>query len=395
MPGPTGANAHIYGGAFDQSVFTQMYRLYKIKLLSGGPVQTYCGRSILDRYSGGCMLQPSVPAGSQTGTEYWLHTDQSDHTTAGCGQIMVLDSFSPKSGVAVNLTSNESVLGTLTTDNVDECVAFRAITVPPAGGRLNWKVSVVPGPVVGDVITQYICCNLAEKFYTAPFIQKGTYYDIVAPPVVYAGQTFWITVIVMQAGTTLTTYAGTSSFTSTDAAARLEGQAMDGYDYVWQPAADGGVRVFITVTLSTLGLQSILASDVIDGSITGLATVQVVGADVKLTKQPPLQVSASGDVVQFRICWSNYSTASASTFTITDAVPNGTVYAPDVLSNHFCGATKGFGAAAAAYSTDGGIIYTTIPAGGPATTGVTTLRWTIPLVGVATTGCACFRVTVQ
>ncbi|MEK7764600.1 MAG: hypothetical protein AAB368_00045, partial [bacterium] len=220
-------------------------------------------------------------------------------------------------------------------------------------------------------------------------------YTIITPPLVYVGQSFWITVIVVpQGGGTDTSYAGITSFTSSDPGALLQGVGMDTYNYAWIPA-NQGIRLFINVVFTKLGFQSIVATDTLDGSITGVTAVQVVGADIKLTKEPPLQVNASGDVVQFKICWSNYSTATGSTFTINDAVPNGTVYAPDVLSNHFCGATKGFGAAVAAYSTDGGIGYASMPAGGPATTGVTNLRWTIPAVGVMTTGCVCFKVTVN
>ena len=167
---------------------------------------------------------------------------------------------------------------------------------------------------------------------------------------------------------------------------------MDAYNFTWS-LANAGVKVFVKVTLTPLGYQSIIAADMLDGSIIGLTTIQVVGVDVKLTKMPPLQVAASGDTVQFRICWSNYSTATAATFTITDRVPAGTVYVPDIPSNHLCGASRGFGAATVAYSLDGGTTFPTMT--GPATTGVTHLRWTIPQVGVATTGCVCFRVAVN
>ncbi|MEK7767982.1 MAG: hypothetical protein AAB368_17255, partial [bacterium] len=114
-----------------------------------------------------------------------------------------------------------------------------------------------------------------------------------------------------------------------------------------------------------------------------------------LTKTPPLQVVSSGDIVQFKICWSNYSTATASMFTINDEIPSGMVYYPDVSTNHLCGATSGVAGITPAYSTDGGSAYTTMPGGGPGTTGVTNLRWTVPAVGVMTTGCVCYKVTVN
>lgn len=227
---------------------------------------------------------------------------------------------------------------------------------------------------------------------------------IVAPPVVYLGQTFWITVVVVDAGGgTKTGYCGTSSFTSTDQGAKIEGGAMDAYNFVWSSSSscpagtdEDGVKLFMGVTMTVLGPQTVVATDTIDGSITGMATVMVVAADVKLTKEPSLQIAASGDTVRFKICWSNCSSATASSFTITDAVPNGTVYAPDSPFNHFCGATKGFGSATVAYSTAATSTgFTTMGGVVPQPPNVTFLRWTIPSVGVMTTGCVCFRVTVN
>lgn len=121
----------------------------------------------------------------------------------------------------------------------------------------------------------------------------------------------------------------------------------------------------------------------------------VVGVDVKVTAGYPLQMAVSGDVVQFTACWSNYSAATAFGFTMTDAIPEGTVYYPDMPANHYCGSTSGFGAATVAYSTTTNSpgAYATLT--GPASTAVKFLRWTIPEVRVQTTGCVCFRVTVQ
>ncbi len=223
----------------------------------------------------------------------------------------------------------------------------------------------------------------------------GTHYRLFAPPVVFSGQSFWMTVVVIESGATKTDYAGVTSFSGTDPLAEIMDQPADGYDYTWVSATDKGVKIFVNVSLTALGLQSIIAMDTNDGSITGLTTIQVVGVDVKLTKEPRLQVSASGDVIQFRICWSNYSTASAANFVITDQVPNGFTYSQDTSANHFCGATKGFGAATVAYSTTGNNPgdYATMPAGG--TTAATWLKWTVPEVGVLTTGCVCFKARVN
>src|SRR5678810_498348 len=90
-----------------------------------------------------------------------------------------------------------------------------------------------------------------------------------------------------------------------------------------------GIRLFFNVSFTKLGLQTIVGMDTVDGSISGLTAVMVVATDVKLTKNPRLSVAASGDTVQFQICWSNYSSTSAFTFVITDAVPVGTTFVPE------------------------------------------------------------------
>ena len=131
------------------------------------------------------------------------------------------------------------------------------------------------------------------------------------------------------------------------------------------------------------------------GTFRKLAAAFPPGADVKLTKTPRLVVGASGDTVQFRVCWSNYSSASAFTFVITDALPAGTTFLPEAGTAAFdCGNTKGV-APLPAYST-------TNSAAPPATfteanpiAGTRWVRWTIPQAGVNTTGCICYRVTVN
>src|ERR1043166_8824299 len=123
---------------------------------------------------------------------------------------------------------------------------------------------------------------------------------------------------------------------------------MDVYNYVWSSATggcaaapnDNGVQVFVNVTFTRLGLQTIVGQDTVDGSISGIAAIQVVGADVKLTKSPRLSVAASGDTVRFQVCWSNYSSASAFTFVVTDAIPMGTTFLPEATTAPFdCGNT--------------------------------------------------------
>jgi uncharacterized repeat protein (TIGR01451 family) len=173
---------------------------------------------------------------------------------------------------------------------------------------------------------------------------------------------------------------------------------MDTYNYAWVPASDKGIHIFFRVSFTKIGMQTIVASDTMDGSIVGLAAIMIVGVDVQFFKEPRLSVAASGDTVNFKICWSNYSSASALSFVITDAVPKGTTYVPQVASNHICGTTSAI-AYDFAYSTSQ---TSSPPAGGSWTTTTVTpsppvywLRWTIKSVGIDTSGCACFKVSVN
>ena len=196
-------------------------------------------------------------------------------------------------------------------------------------------------------------------------------------------------------GGTKTDYAGTTSFTSSDPKAMMEGSGMDAFNFGWVAASDKGIHLFCSVTMSKIGPVTIVAGDVSDGSILGVTTIMVVGVDVKFFKEDRFTIAASGDTVRFRLCWSNYSSASAFTFVITDAVPMGTAYVPELPAAMDCGSTDG------ATMTVGFSLDTTTPAtvwstaGGLLPTGVRWLKWTVPVVGVQTTGCACFKVAVN
>jgi len=300
------------------------------------------------------------------------------------------------------METNDGRTETYTTDGVDQCITFIGFA-EPARSR-NIRINRLPG-VTGDVVAQYLNAG-PEKGFTAPFLVTGTHYRIIAPPVVFLGQDFWITVVVVeQAGTTKTDYYGTNSvFTSSDPGAKIEGKDMGGtYSYPWV-AGDAGVKIFINVRFNEMGLQSIVARDTTDGSISGLTAIMVVAADVKLFKKPRFSVASSGDIVEFKVCWSNYSTGTANLFVITDAIPAGMTYIPDNLSNSLCDFTAAsppvlVPAGMAAFSTDSA---GTMPADGAFTemgglppTDVRWLRWTIQKVGVQTSGCVRYRVRIN
>ena len=176
----------------------------------------------------------------------------------------------------------------------------------------------------------------------------------------------------------------------------------DGYQYKsvacpeYGTPYDDGIHIFVNVALYKLGSQTIVGSDAVDGSITGLTSVLVVGAAVNLTKEPGLAMSSSGDTVQFRICWSNYSSATAFDLTITDAVPMGTNLLNGlVMADFICGVNSDVDVDVA-YSTATSVtapaLFSAASPGVPGT--ARWLRWTVKHAGIMATGCVCFKVSV-
>ena len=417
---PAGAanvlNPQVYGNGYINTVLpttfgnpTPHWFVRVIQLTTGANLEVMAGVDLTGAYSSDGILNDVT--GKKSGNNFWYPQTQGTFTASkaclgtNINENYSLDVFCPAKGMAPRLQSYQYLPGydaTYTTNGPDECVSFRMLTGFTTDFKRNWRVLV--GGTPEDAVVQFISVEITEKYYTMPFVSQGTFYTIIAPPVVFTGQSFWLTVIVTtQGGNTKLDYCGTSSFSSTDPSAKMENAPMDGYNFTWSSAAGGcgsspfnnGVRVFINVTFNVLGLQTLVANDTTDGSITGLTTIMVVGADVKLTKEPRLTVGASGDTVQFRICWSNYSSASAMTFVITDAIPRGTAFVPEAGTAAFnCGNTLGL-AAAVAYST---ATSTTPPAAfteANPVAGTRWLRWTLPMAGVNTTGCICYRVTVN
>jgi uncharacterized repeat protein (TIGR01451 family) len=404
----TAGNPRVYGSGYASGIFTGTFAFYKA-IVSGGNIMTWAGVNPFDVYSGGTMLHASNPMGDQVGREFWVHIAR-DTKNDTCGTpnhgIQVFSIFSPKFDLGVRLVSSAGYTAAYTTTGQDQCISFKSITFPANSATRNYRANVLPGGNPGDVLAQIINCNVGEKQYLAPFLRRGVFYTIIAPPIAYAGQAFWMTVIVTDSGGgTKTDYCGTTSFTSTDPGANLEGSALDAYNFTWTSSVgpcnsapnENGVRVFVNVIFNRLGMISLVATDTVDGSITGLTTIMVVGADVKLFKEPRLAVAASSDTVLFKVCWSNYSSASAFTFTVTDAVPMGTAFVPEAGTWAFaCGSTDAV-PVVTSYSTS---TSTTAPPAGSFTTGLPVaatrwLRWTVPMAGVQTTGCACYRVTVN
>lgn len=403
----TPGNPHVHGSLYDAAVLFNTpsgeHGLWRVVQESAGALEVISGDDVTNFYGGGSMLHASN--GALTGTDFWIF--MAEDIFGGCPSVYAPDFFAPRTGMAVQMTASDGFSASYTSSGPDQCITFLQLTPIASATTRIARTQLLAGGTQGNLVSLYNYCQPNQKFFSAPFLVAGTHYDIITPPAVYIGESFWITVVVTQTGGgTQTDYCGTTSFTSTDPAALLQGSAMDAFNYTWQSSAaspacgpgpyDNGVAIFVNVTLSRLGPQTLIASDIADGSITGLATVMVIGVDIKLTKSPGFQTAASGDTVQFKICWSNYSSASAFTFVITDAVPQGTTYVPDLATAHLCGSTLPV-TADVAYSTS---TSATPPAsfitiGGMLPAGVRWLRWTIKPAGVDATGCACFKVSVN
>jgi len=395
---PVPANPNIYSLDGPQFLCSST-SLFKVELVAGGPIQVLAGSSAT---AGGQVIHGAD--GKQTGLEFWFnYTEQGFPKGTNCGDqpTQVIDVFCPKQGMVVRALSTDGYSATYTTSGPDQCVAFRSISNLAAGDKCNYRFNILPGPNQARAVCMQDQCIPTQTGYTAPFLQMGVHYAIIMPPVVYLGQSFWITVVVLETGgTTKTDYTGTTSFTSTDPNAKIETKAMDTYNYTWDGCgANCGVNIFINVSFSRLGVQTIVAQDTLDGSITGLASTLVVAADVKLEKRKKLSIAASGDTVQFQICWSNFSSATAFSFTITDAVPMGTSYVPEVASTMLCGASSPVPGVTVWYSTATTTTppgtFTSVPGTGSPLGNTRWLRWTIRDVYVNSTGCVCFKVSVN
>jgi len=382
------------GAFFDQ---TNTIVLSKVELISGGPIQVLGGIRVWGLWSGGAVVHAAD--GNQTGSDYWYHylVDEGAGDKYGVRSVYAIDVFCPKTGMVINMTSGTGVTSTYTTTGPDQCVSYVQLSQWQPTPSTNYRVRVMPAGKQGNVVSQWNAATGSEKGFTAPFLQEGVHYEIIAPPIVFSGTNFWITIVVKDTGgNTKMDYVGTTSFTSTDPAARILGGAMEGTNYTWV-LADDGVHIFMNVSLSRIGMQTIVAQDTGDGSINGLTAILVVAADVKLQKFPKLVVAASGDTVQFKVCWSNYSSGSAFTFVMTDAIPNGMTFVPEAaVAGLDCGNTKGLGLSVA-YSTSAsaGMPPAASFTGGNPVAGTRWLRWTVFYTGVNTTGCACYRAKIN
>jgi hypothetical protein len=144
-------------------------------------------------------------------------------------------------------------------------------------GGPTWTHAVLPGsPALhaADPRLQLVADQRGSRrfdqdigaFGSNPAVQ----FRIEVPSTVYQGLPFTTTVVALDEwGNVASTYTGTVHFTSTD----FNAQLPDDTDF----AVDAGGREDFTVTMETQGNQRIAATDVANPTVTGVASLEVVG----------------------------------------------------------------------------------------------------------------------
>ncbi|MEK7765449.1 MAG: hypothetical protein AAB368_04345, partial [bacterium] len=148
---------------------------YKIELLTGGPIQVHHGVRVFIGWGGGAVLH--AVDGQQTGQEFWVHNVNHDDNAGTAPELYAIDAFCPKQNMIVHLETEDGRVEEYTTSGPDQCVTFLGFAAPAR--KRNIRITQVAAGMP-DMIVQYINAG-PEKGYTAPFLQNGEHYSIVAP----------------------------------------------------------------------------------------------------------------------------------------------------------------------------------------------------------------------
>ena len=219
-------NPHVFGVAPAYDPLTagtgSTANVWKVEWVSGGNISVQTGISMFMAWAGGGTMHPA--SGEPTGQEFWMYQ-------ANTGPIWSVMLFCPSKGMRVRVQSSNFADSTYETDGPDQCIAFGAISALDWDARATYRFQLDPAGTQGEMMAMYHEAEFREKFFAAPFVNTGLHYDVIAPESVFSGQAFWITVAaILGTGSTKLDYTGTSSFTSTDPAALIEGTGMDVFD---------------------------------------------------------------------------------------------------------------------------------------------------------------------
>jgi hypothetical protein len=214
------------------------------------------------------------------------------------------------------------------------------VSAPITDTTTGWTtLSLLTGGSVSETGTGALSVtSLAVQAGTGP--AAAAVLSVSAPATSIPGTAFNVTVTAQDTyGNTATGYTGTVHFTSSDALAVLPA------DYAFT-STDKGAHTF-SVTLTTVGSQTVTATDTVTGSISGSAAVSVntaTGAFYYVSptgsNSNPGTLAAPFQTISHALTFLHpgdtlYLRAGTYTETLTDAIPSGTSWsAPATIASY-------------------------------------------------------------
>jgi hypothetical protein len=216
-------------------------------------VQLNCPAALTDRIT---TAAQSVTAGSISGPiTVQLVDTYGNPAPARLGGQTFATSSSSTSGQSVTLDSNG--------------VPATMFTIPAGAISASFKFR---DPVAESVVVQAQATGFTTLTQTETVVPGNTaQFMLTAPSAVTHGVSFNLTVTAQDKyGNTTPAYAGTVHFTSSDGAATLSA------NYTFVVGTDNGVHTF-SVTLNTVGTQTVTATDTPNSQFTGISGPITVG----------------------------------------------------------------------------------------------------------------------
>jgi len=191
------------------------------------------------------------------------------NATAGTAQTATVTAYDAFNNVAtgyigtVHLTSTDGQAALGADSMLASGVGTFGVTLKTAGSQTVTATDTTVLTITGSQTVSVTADSLSKL-------------GVTAPSSVVAGRPFSVTVTAQDAyGNTITGYAGTVHFTSSD----LDPQVVLPADYMFT-GSDMGVHAFNGVMLQTAGPQSITATDTVSSSVTGSANINVTPGTV-------------------------------------------------------------------------------------------------------------------
>jgi hypothetical protein len=293
-PGPgiavdSAGEAYIAGGTMSTN-FPTTPGAFQTTLAWDGVQKQPCDAFVAKLNAAGSGLVYSTYLGGSTGMPRSIGVVPGQD----CANGIALDAYGNATVTGWTSSNNFPVKNPVQASNAGYQDAFVAALNPSGSGLIFATYLGGPNKDFGNGIALDASGNIYEIGATGTtlgFVDKistlhAPSFGISAPAHTTAGNTFRITVSALDAsGNVNPTYTGTVDFTSTDSLAVLPA------DHTFT-SPDQGVHTF-HVTLKQAGLQTILATDTVNGATVGSANVSVrPAAAVKLVITGPSSIAA-------------------------------------------------------------------------------------------------------